>query len=111
MRPHGAALVTGAGAAGALLTPGLGGGVGHLALGQSALRALTAVGQVVLDRRMKDDLVGLDAENGFGELNLADLLAGHVVKIRFRHKSDSPLFSGCGRKPSAGWYARKPSAG
>ena len=42
---------------------------------------------------------------------LADLLAGHVVKIRLRHKSHSPFLSGYGRKPSAGWYGRKPSAG
>ena len=46
LRGAGAALT---GAAGALLAPGLSAAAGNLSAGQSALRALTAVGQMVLD--------------------------------------------------------------
>ena len=77
--PHGRTLVACTGTAGALLTPRLCGGVGNLALGECALGALTAVCKVVLDAVVKHRLVRPDAEDGVGELDLADILACHVV--------------------------------
>ena len=98
------------GVAGALLAPGLLAAAGDLGAGQSALGALTAVGQVVLDHLVDHSRVGLDAEHRIGELDLADLLAGHVKHICFSHDLHSPFLTCCGRKPSAG-CGRKPSAG
>src|SRR5699024_3487902 len=51
------------GVTGALLAPGLAAAAGNLGTGQSALSALTAVGQVILDHIVNDVLVGLDAED------------------------------------------------
>ena len=90
------------GVTGTLLTPGLLAAAGNLGAGQSTLGTLTAVGQVVLDHLVDHDLVGLDPEDGLGELDLADLLTGHVKHVRFRHDSISPFLTCCGRKPSAG---------
>ena len=106
LRGAGAAL---AGVAGALLLPGLLAAAGNLRAGQCGLRALTAVGQMILDDVVDDGLVGLDAEHGLGKLNLADLLAVHVVNIGLKHGDLAPFLS-LSRKPSAG-YERKPSAG
>ena len=64
----------------------------------------------LLDHVMDNGFVRLNAENGFGKFNLADLLAGHIVNVRF-HSLNSPFLSGFLRKPSAGSYERKPSAG
>ena len=58
LRGAGAAL---AGVAGALLLPGLLAAAGDLSAGQCGLRALTAVGQMILDDVVDDGLVGLDA--------------------------------------------------
>ena len=106
LRGAGAALT---GVAGALLLPGLLAAAGDLSAGQCGLRALTAVGQMILDDVVDDGLVGLDAEHGLGKLNLADLLAVHVVNIGLKHGDLAPFLS-LSRKPSAG-YERKPSAG
>ena len=77
--------------------------------GQSALRALTAVGQMVLYDVVNDSLIGLDPENGIRELDLADLLTSHIKNFSLHDLLSS--LSGFLPKPSAGWYARKPSAG
>src|SRR5699024_4534026 len=83
--PHWAAGIAGAGTAGALLTPGLLGGVADLALGERALRALALIGEIVLDGCVEDGLVRLDAENGLGEGVLADLFACHIVNDCIGH--------------------------
>ena len=49
------------------------------------LGALALIGEIVLDGRMEDGLVGLYAENGLGELVFADFVACHVVDDCFRH--------------------------
>ena len=63
-----------AGTAGALLAPRLDAAAGDLCAGQGTLRALTAVGQMILYDVVNDSLIGLDPENGIRELDLADLL-------------------------------------
>ena len=73
------------GTAGALLAPGLDAAAGNLGAGQGGLGALTAVGQVVLHHVVDNSLVGLDAEHSFGEFDLADLLAGHIINVSLRH--------------------------
>jgi hypothetical protein len=45
---------------------------------------------MILDGIVQHVLVRLDAENGFGEFDLADLLASHVVYVSFRHLRHSP---------------------
>ena len=75
---------------------------GDLAPGQGALGALTAVCQMILDRGVNHGHIGLNPEHGIGELDLADLLTGHIIKVRFRHDSISPFLTCCGRRPSAG---------
>jgi len=88
--PYRGAGIAGAGAAGALLFPGLAGGVADFALGERALGSLTAVGQMILDGIVQHVLVRLNAEDGLGELDLADLAAIHVVYVSFRHLRHSP---------------------
>src|SRR5699024_2366146 len=105
LRRTGAALT---GPAGALLSPGLSAAAGNLSAGQSGLGALTQVGQVVLDHIMDNRLVGSNAENSFGQFDLANLLAGHIVNLS-KHDLRSPFLSLL-QKPS-GDFCRKPSAG
>ena len=62
-----------------------GAAAGNLGAGQGGLGALTAVGQVVLHHVVDNGLVGLDAEHSFGEFDLADLLAGHIINVSLRH--------------------------
>ena len=76
---------------------------------REALRALTAVGQMVLYDVMNDSRIGFDPENGIRELDLADLLTSHIKNFSLHDLLSS--LSGFLPKPSAGWYARKPSAG
>ena len=64
MSPLGSTGAALTGVAGALLTPGLAATAGNLSAGESALGALSAVGEVVLDDLVDDGLVGLDAEDG-----------------------------------------------
>ena len=56
-----------------------------------------------------DSLVGLNTEHSLGQLDLANLLAGHIINIRLKHDLRSPFLSLL-RKPS-GDFCRKPSAG
>ena len=86
LRRTGAALT---GVAGTLLTPGLLAAAGDLGTGQSALRALTAIRQVVLDHFMHNSLIGLDAKNAVAQLHGTDGLAGHVQNVDGRHYKHS----------------------
>ena len=97
------------GVTGALLAPGLDAAAGDLCAGQGTLRALTAVGQMILYDVVNDSLIGLDPENGIRELDLADLLTSHIKNFSLHDLLSS--LSGFLPKPSAGWYVRKPSAG
>ena len=74
------------GAAGALLTPRLDAAAADLCAGQSALRALTLVGEVRLDDFMKNVRVDLLAKDVIGKLDLADRFSGDVVNCYFRHE-------------------------
>ena len=53
--------------------------------------------------------VGINAKHSFGQFDLANQLAGHIVNIRLKHDLRSPFLSLL-RKPS-GDFCRKPSAG
>ena len=64
---------------------------------------------MVLYDVVNDSLIGLDPENGIRELDLADLLTSHIKNFSLHDLLSS--LSGFLPKPSAGWYARKPSAG
>ena len=97
------------GAAGALLAPRLDAAARDLCTGQSALRALTAVGQVVLHDVVNNRFIGFNAENSIREFNLTDLLSSHIKNFSLHDLLSS--LSGFLPKPSAGWYVRKPSAG
>jgi hypothetical protein len=60
------------------LSPRFSAAAANFASGLSGLGALTAIGKEVDNRGVHGNRVGLYAENGFGERNLADDLAGHV---------------------------------
>ena len=76
---------------------------------QGTQSALTLVGQVILNCVMDSSFVGFDAKHSFGQFDLANQLAGHIVNIRLKHDLRSPFLSLL-RKPS-GDFCRKPSAG
>ena len=107
LRGAGAALT---GAAGALLAPRLSAAAGNLSAGQSALRALTAVGEMIFDDFMNNAHVRLDAEDCVVQLDGTDFSAGHADNFNRRHLSSTPFLTYFWRKPSAG-CGRKPSAG
>ncbi|MPN37118.1 hypothetical protein SDC9_184634 [bioreactor metagenome] len=85
MRPLWSAVGTLTGVAGSLLFPRLLSAAGNFGAGEGALRALSAIGEVVLDDLVHNCLVRLDAENSFAQFDFSDLLAGHVDYVGFRH--------------------------
>ncbi len=110
VRPLGRAGAALTGTAGALLAPRLSAAAGNLSAGQSALRALTAVGKMIFDDLVNNAHVRLDAEDRVVQLDGTDFSAGHADNLNRRHLSSTPFLTYFWRKPSAG-CGRKPSAG
>ena len=78
------------------LAPRLNAAASDLSAGQGALGTLTAVRQMILYNIVHNGSVGLNAEHGFGEFDLTDLLAGHIINIRLRHELHSSPLASCG---------------